>query len=235
MDDAVKLYELQRVDSTWTKVARRLQQLQELMGESAELSAARQQVARTQAELSEWSAKQKNAELEDKQLAERIKTTEEKLMSGTVRNPKELDALQHSLEALRRQRESVAEAGVQAMGQVETLSAKFGEEKAALSVIENGWKGNQSGLREEETKLKQNGVLLKRKREQLVGNMNESLRDRYETMRKRKAGVAVAPVQNGICSACHVTLPTGVVNSLRGATSLVVCPSCGRYLVLAGH
>jgi predicted nucleic acid-binding Zn-ribbon protein len=210
-----------------------LQQLQELLGESDELRAVRQQVTQTETELHEWHAKQKNAELEDNALAERIKLTEQRLMSGTVRNPKELDALQQSLDALRRQREMVAEEGVKAMSQAETLTAKLATEQAALASVENGWNGNQTELREEEHKLKHNGVLLKRKREQLAAGMNETLRDRYENMRKRKAGVAIATVQNGTCAACHVTLPTGVVNSLRGATSLVVCPSCGRYLVAA--
>jgi predicted nucleic acid-binding Zn-ribbon protein len=235
VDEAVKMYELQRVDLTWVKVSRRLQQLQELLGESEELRKCREEVAQTQAELRDWNAKQKNAELEDKSLAERITATEERLMSGVVRNPKELDALQQSLDGLRRQRETVAEEGVQAMGQAETLSGKLEVEKAALATVENGWSGNQTVLREEETKLKQNGVLLKRKREQLAAGMNDALRERYETMRKRKAGVAIATVQNGTCSACHVTLPTGVVNSLRGATSLVICPSCGRYLAVASN
>jgi predicted nucleic acid-binding Zn-ribbon protein len=235
VEDAVKMYELQRVDLTWTKVARRLHQLQELLGESDELRSARKQVAQTQAELHDWQAKQKNAELEDKSLADRIKATDERLMSGVVRNPKELETLQQSLDALRRHREMVIEDGVKAMNQAEILSERLAGEQAALSALENGWNGNQTELREEETKLKHNGLLLKRKREQLVAGMNETLRDRYETMRKRKAGVAIAAVQNGICSACHVTLPTGVVNGLRGATSLVVCPSCGRYLVPASN
>lgn len=236
MDDAVKMYELQRVDLTWIKVARRLQQLQGLLGESDELRTARQNVEQTKAELHDWRAKQKSAELEDKTLAEKIKATEDRLMSGVVRNPKELDVLQQNLDALRRQRESVAEQGVTAMTQAEILTDKLANEQAALASVENGWNGNQSELREEETKLKQNGILLKRKREQLAAGMNDSLRDRYETMRKRKAGVAIAAVQNGTCSACHVALPTGVVNSLRATTtSLVVCPSCGRYLVVAGH
>lgn len=231
MSDAVKMYELQRVDSTWTKVARRLQQLQQLLGESDELRAVREQVAQIQAELQELNAKQKYAESEDKSLAERIQATEARLMGGDVRNPKELDALQQSLAALRRQRESVAEEGVAAMSQAETVAARLVTEKAALADVESGWNGNQSELREEELKLKQNGVLLKRKREQLVAAMGETLRDRYENMRKRKSGIAIATVQNGTCSACHVTLPTGVVNGLRTPTALVLCPSCGRYLV----
>ena len=233
MDDAVKMYELQRVDLTWTKMARRLQQLQQLLGESDEVRTARQLVAQTQTDLHEWHAKQKNAELEDKSLAERIKATEERLMSGVVRNPKELEALQQSLEALRRHREMVEEEGVNALTQAEALAQKLLGDQAALAAVENGWSGNQTELREEETKLKHNGLLLKRKREQLTASMNETLRDRYEQMRKRKAGVAISAVQNGTCSACHVALPTGTVNSLRGATSLVICPSCGRYLVAA--
>jgi uncharacterized protein len=231
VDEAVKMYELQRVDLTRMKVVRRLQQLQALLGESDELRSARRQVAQVEAELREWLAKQQNAELEDKSLAERIKSTEERLMSGVVRNAKELEALQLSLEALRRQRETVAEEGVKAMTEAETLTTQLEGYQSALASLENGWNGNQTELREEETKLKHNGALLNRKREQLVAGMGETLRDRYETMRKRKAGVAIASVQNGICSACHVAIPTGVVNGLRGATTLVICPSCGRYLV----
>lgn len=228
------MYELQRVDLTWVKVARRLQQLQKLLGESPELRAAREQVTQTETELQEWHAKAKDAELEDKSLAERIQATEERLMSGTVRNPKELDALQQSLDALRRQRETVAEQGVTAIAKSEELTTKLAAEQETLTTIESGWSGDQTELREEELKLKQNGVLLKRKREKLVADMNDSLHDRYEKMRKRKAGIAIAPVNNGTCSACHVALPTGVVHNLRGATSLVLCPSCGRYLVANG-
>ena len=231
MGDASKMYELQRVDLTWLKVTRRLQELQKLLGESEELRNARRQVEEANAALHEWHGKQKNAELEDKSLAERIKSTEERLMSGTVRNAKELDALQHSLEALRRQREVVAEEGVNAMTQAEAIATQLANHKATLASVESGWNGNQTELRQEEAKLKHNAVLLKRKREQVAGTMSEALRERYEAMRKRKAGVAVAVVQNGTCSACHVTIPTGVVNGLRGATTLVACPSCGRYLV----
>ena len=234
MDDAVKMYELQRVDLTWVKVARRLQELQTLLGESEELRTARQQAAQLEAELHDWHAKAKNAELEDTSLAERIQATEAKLMSGTVRNPKELETLQQSLDALRRQRESVAEQGVIAITKSEELAVQFASAQEALATVESGWNGNQSGLREEELKLKQNGVLLKRKREHLVAGMNETLHERYEKMRKRKAGVAIAVAKNGTCSACHVALPTGVVNGLRSATTLVLCPSCGRYLMANG-
>jgi predicted nucleic acid-binding Zn-ribbon protein len=230
VDDAVKMYELQRVDLTWLKISKRLQQLQKLLGESDELRNAREQVAQIDSELHAWHGKQQNAELEDKSLAERIKDTEARLMGGSIHNPKELEALQQSLDALRRQRELVEEAGVEAMSQAETLAGELSTHQSTLASVENGWNGNQTELRQEELKLKQNTLLLKRKREQVLAGMSETTRERYETMRKRKAGIAVAVVQNGTCSACHVSIPTGIINGLSAATNLVVCPSCGRYL-----
>ena len=231
MDDAAKMYELQKVDMTWIKVGKRLQQLQKMLGESAELRTARGQVTQTEGSLHDWRAKQQNAELEAKSLVARIHETEQRLMGGTVRNPKELEALQASLEALRRQQAQVDDQAMEAMVQTDQLVSQLAGEQQTLDSVEQQWRGSQGELRGEETKLKQNYVLLKRKREQLATAMSEPLRKRYEDMRKRKAGVAVAVVQNGICSACNVKIPTGVVNGLRNNNgTLTVCPSCGRYL-----
>ena len=43
MDDAAKMYELQKVDLTWTKVRRRLMEIQKPLGETDELKHAREQ------------------------------------------------------------------------------------------------------------------------------------------------------------------------------------------------
>ncbi len=49
----------------------------------------------------------------------------------------------------------------------------------------------------------------------------------------RRAGVAVATIVNGQCSACNVKVPTGVVSAAHSATVPAYCTSCGRILVLA--
>lgn len=234
MDDAARMYELQKVDLTWIKVAKRLQQLQQLLGESERLRAARGEVAQTEETLHTLRAAQRNAELESKSLAERISETETRLMSGTVRNPKELENLQLSLESLRRHREQVEEQAMTAMLQADQTAGELAERKDLLAEIESEWRSSQGNLIEEETKLKHNFALLKRKREALAQALGTTLLERYETMRKRKGGIAVALIENGICAACHVKIPIGIVNGLRGGSNtLVLCPSCGRYLYSA--
>lgn len=231
MDDGAQMYELQRVDVTWEKVRRRLLQIQQLLGETEEVKQARQRVTQTEDELHAWHGKQTDAELEGRSLVDRIDDTEQRMMSGAVRNPKELESLQESLDALRRQRVAVEDSAVEAFEQTETLARQLDDARTALTEVESAWASGQAELREEEAKLKQNSVLLKRKRDSVAQAMGSELLERYEHMRKRKAGIAIAPLQNGICGACHVKVPTGVVSVMRSANhALVTCTSCGRYL-----
>jgi uncharacterized protein len=234
VDDTAKMYELQKVDLTWAKVRRRLLEIQELLGESEEVRQARNQAEQTEAELHAWHAKQQDAELESHSLAGRIQAAEEQLMSGAIHIPKELEALQASADSMRRQRAAVEESAVEAMMAVDTLTAQLEEQRSSVTRLEAEWSSDQEALRADEAKMKQNYVLLKRRRENLVATMSPALLDKYEQMRKRRGGVAVAPVRDGECGVCHVTLPTGVISALRGnQDELVLCTSCGRYLYLA--
>jgi len=226
----VRLLELQKMDSTWEKIRRRLLQIQKLTVEPDSVRAQREQVARTETELHEWHARQRNAELESQSLQTRIQTSEQKLMSGSVRNPKELEALQSSIEALRRQRSHVEEQGVEALLQVEQLTALLASERKALSSAESEWQGRHAELLAEEAKLKRHGVHLKGQRAAAVALLPVGDVAIYEDLRKRKAGVAVTEISNGMCSACNVRIPTGVVSAAKSGTELVYCPSCGRIL-----
>lgn len=232
MNDAAKMYELQKVDVTWAKVRRRLMEVRKLLGESEELKQARELAESTESELHEWQAKQQDAELESRSLAGRIEAADDQLMSGEIHIPKELEALQASADALRRQRAHVEDNAVEAMMNVDELKGQVEELRSSVESLEAEWKSGQEHLLAEEAKLKQNYVLLKRKRESLAAQMPPDLLEKYESMRKRRGGVAVAPVRDGECGVCHVSLPTGVISALRSdRDELVLCTSCGRYLV----
>jgi uncharacterized protein len=233
--DVAKLYELQKTDLTWEKVRRRLIQLRNLLAESDELKRQRKTVADLEAEQQEWQTKQRNEELEAQSLAGRIKNGEDRLMSGQVRNPKELESLQASVEALRRQRATVENNGVEALLKGEEITATLTHARSTLQQVETKWKSSQTELLQEEAKLKKVFVQLKRQRETLAAALAGDQLQRYEDLRQRKAGVAVAAVERGLCGACHVQVPTGVASAARNQMGApVLCPSCGRMLYAGG-
>lgn len=231
MTDISRLYELQKIDSTWEKVRRRLVQLRKQLVESDELQKQRAAVAELEAAEHQWHAQQRSAELEAQTLTTRIRETETRLMSGQVRNPKELAALQESIEALRRQHAHVENEGVEALLQVEETSAALAKARAGLQAAEATWQAEQTDLLQEETKLKKLFVQCKKQRETLAAALAGSLLARYEDLRQRKAGVAVATIERNMCTACHVQVPTGVASAARSQSgNPVFCPSCGRIL-----
>ena len=229
--DIAKLFELQKLDVNLEKARRKLVQLQQALGESPEVKQARQTVASTEAELHRWNAAQKNAELEAQTLGQQIAAKDKELMSGRVSHPKELESLQANIEALRRQRVGVEDSGVEAMTQVETLSRQLADEQQSLQQLEEQWKGGQAELLQEDAKYKRIYAQLKQQRETSAKALPPIDLKYYEEMRKRKAGMAVAPLQNGQCGVCHILVPTGVVSAARSRKGeVVLCPSCGRVL-----
>lgn len=231
MTEAAKLYELQKIDTNWEKLRRRLLQLQKLLEEPEELRAHRARLADTVAAFDSTLARQQNAELEAQGLAERIRSGERKLMDGSVHNPKELESLQASVAALRRQRAAVDDVGVAALMQGEELAARRAGEEKALAAAEQVWAARHAELAQEDAKLRRLAVQLKAQRARLVESLPAPDVALYEDLRKRKAGVAVALVENGLCAACHVRVPTGVASSARMGREPVYCTSCGRILV----
>jgi len=226
-----ELYELQKIDSTQTKIHRRLLQIKNILGESQELKSARQTYDEKEAELSQWQKTQKDTELLSQTLTSRIKESEARLMSGEISNPKELESLQASVESLHRQQESKEEEAVTALMKVETLTTEFAQEGLNLENIEAGWKKSQRQIQVEGHKLKQQYLLLKEKRVTQAKTLEKTLLERYEKLRQRKAGVAVTSVENNSCTTCNVTIPTGVLqNAQQASKTLVPCPSCGRIL-----
>ena len=231
MANIAKLYELQKIDVTAHKVRRRLTQLKALLVESDDLKAARIQAETLAQEQQQWHSKQKSAELEVQSLASRIKESEQRLMSGQVRNPKELESLQSSIEALQRQRGAVETTSVEALLKNEELTSQVATAHSHLQRVQQAWSASQMELTEEEAKLKRGFLQLKKQRDTLLETLDKTLLQQYEYLRERKAGVAVATVENGNCTACNVKVPSGVVSTVRTQPDkLVTCPSCGRIL-----
>jgi predicted nucleic acid-binding Zn-ribbon protein len=53
---------------------------------------------------------------------------------------------------------------------------------------------------------------------------------RYDTLRKRKGGIAVSPVVQGVCQTCHLRIPPQEFNELIRGDALMTCPNCTRII-----
>jgi len=232
LTEIARLHDLQRIDTNTEKANRHLQQLKKALAEPVVVQQARASAEASAKALAEWTRKQRELEGESQTLLGRIATSEAKLMGGSVRNPKELEDLQQSIAAMRRQLTGIEESAVEALLQVEEAEKQQGKDAATLASLESQWAVKEQELLAEESKTKRIVLQLRTNRSKVLESISAADVQLYEDLRKRRAGIAVATIVNGQCSACNVKVPTGVVSAAHSPSTPAYCTSCGRILVL---
>ncbi|MGH2788473.1 MAG: zinc ribbon domain-containing protein [Actinomycetota bacterium] len=206
------------------------QRLAELTGQLGELDS---DIAIARKQHDETATEQARLEAEMATRDAKIEREEGRLYSGSVSNPKELNALRAEIEMLKRQRseleEGLLEAMVQRDGLKETLDS-LEKERAEVSDRADELSGQVSATTGEiDAELKQHTAA----RGELIGGIPKDLVVLYEKVRDAKHGVGAARLVDGMCEGCHTKLPAKEVERLRAERGLQRCDNCRRILVVA--
>jgi predicted nucleic acid-binding Zn-ribbon protein len=231
MTSAADLFALQEIDLR--RDARRavIADIEARLGETLEILAARDDVAAAEANLKDLQAMQRrfDARLED--LDAKIRPLETKLYDGSVRNPKELTDMQRELSHFKASRGDLDDEGLEMIEAIEAATSVLKQRRSALDQAEAKWRADQEAMVADKSDAEGEYAGLESQRSVRTADMDRSMLGLYETLRTAKAGRAVARVERGTCQGCRITLPTHMVQRLRGGGLLVQCPSCERILV----
>ena len=230
MSQADLLYRLQQIDDEIRESKKRLAQVIKLRKESTILEAARDKAQKSDEVLSKCRGKQKALNLELSGLNEKSMRGETRLYSGTVRNPKELEDIQHELESLRRRSSGLEDELIDAMIMFEESEEEASAAAQELETVEASWKHNQASLKEEQAELIEiiNQLTIQRNHH-LTLVTSESLAA-YENAIRRAGSMAVVPLKGRRCSGCRVTVPANLVKLVEDGT-LTTCDNCTRILI----
>lgn len=233
MSTVAELWALQTTDLAVEAARQRLTELEKQLGADAELKAARAAAAEAQAELDRCRTTQRQLDQQVKDLSTQVRAAERDLMSGRVRNPRELESMEANVAALRRRRGVLEGEALEAMLEVDQWEAELAARQGRQAAAETAHQARQGAIRREAgQRLAELKVLSARLSQQWEATPPPD-RDLYKNLRSRKGGRAVAREQNGACQACGLMLPTGVLQTVHVGSQRVFCPGCGR-LLLAG-
>ena len=230
----VALLKMHEIDSLYDKIRRRLILLTKAVEGSTELDALRVEVDSIDQNLQNTRTEQQDLELESRSQTEKIRESEKSLMSGELHNPKELENLQASIDAMKGHRTDLENKSVDRLVMVDSLLVTLEEKQATLVEVEEKWTNRKTAIETEIDKRKKEYVYLKRAREQVAEALSSENLELYEHLRRRKNGVAVAQLEDEMCGACHTQVAVGILNNIRYSDELLSCPSCGRILLTQG-
>jgi predicted nucleic acid-binding Zn-ribbon protein len=229
MSQVDQLLRLQQIDDEIKGSKIRLSQVVRLQSESETLATARKRAEVTEAELHDQRGQQTDLNLELSSLNSKAKRSEDRLYSGLVKNPKELEDLQHEIESLSRRRSIIEDELLEVMIMVDEAEDENAQAVEAVDKIQSEWEQDQENLRQEQATLIENINELSDLRNQQLEIISAESLAAYENAIRRAGTTAVVLLKNNMCQGCQVRVPENLVKTVAEG-KLVYCDSCGRIL-----
>ena len=225
------LYRLQKIDLEIDQRRRRIKEITALLEQDEALRAAQSRVSALQETLRPKETRAADLNLELQTVTNQIKQLSERLYSGKVRNPRELEDLEHKLAERQRRREHLEDALLELMIEIEDIQAELAQANAHLETVRAARAEEHHTLAEELEQLRADLARLKAERQEAAQAVSEDNRALYQSLRARKHGRALSPLKGESCSVCGVRQTTQNVQRVRRGQEIVFCASCGRILI----
>ncbi|MEK6796657.1 MAG: PTS sugar transporter subunit IIA [Spirochaetota bacterium] len=124
---------------------------------------------------------------------------------------------------------------MQTLASAKELESKYENEGQIKYLIELQRADSQLYAYElwESTQKEKNETILyeyKKYKEALETKIDKDMLDQYNRIKEKYSGRALSKIEQGTCSACHITIPKMTVNEVRRQNRIIVCFNCGRIL-----
>jgi predicted nucleic acid-binding Zn-ribbon protein len=225
------LWKLQEIDVALDARLGSLEDAEAHLGETEELTAARERADETNAQLTQARSAQRDIDRDAEDLRAKIGPLEAKLYGGSVRQPKELADMQADIEQLKRQLSAVEDREIEALSAVESAEGEALVAASERDATEAAWDAEQGELRERMARLRDEIAESEEQRREQAEYVSPADLKMYDRLRAAHSGRALARLDRNLCTGCRISLPTNVVTRARSGSTLVQCPNCERILV----
>jgi predicted nucleic acid-binding Zn-ribbon protein len=203
----------------------------ELVDAEAAAAALAARAATVTAQRDLLAARQQTLEADVTATEARRAQVDRRLATGT--NPKELQALSDEASMLARHQSAIEDQILEVMEQLEPLEAELQAISAEAATVEAKAAAALATLAEVDAAAAAELAGLGSARAAVAARLPADLRARYEALRTRLGGVAVAELRHGRCTGCNLSLSAVELDRLahEPADVLAECEQCGRLLV----
>jgi predicted nucleic acid-binding Zn-ribbon protein len=230
------LLELQDLDLQLDQVAHKRKSLPEhkaLADLAAEKSVVDHDLVTADTEVSDLQREQKKADSDVEQVRQRKARNQQRLDSGQVTSPKDLENLQHEVGSLDRRIADLEDAELEVMEKLEAAEAV----QTDLRTRAEAFAGRQTELEAtRDAALKEfdeQRAEIGDKRATVAADLPDALVTQYEKLRERNGGIGAAPLVGKRCMGCRMELAPSDLTRIKAAApdAVLRCEECGRILV----
>ena len=231
----LRLLDLQALDSTLDRLAHKrktLPQLVEIAKLDGLLDSVRGDVVVAETMVSDLQRELDKAEADIEQVRTRKKRDEERLGSGAITQPKQLEELQHEVATLTKRQSDLEDAELEVMERMEEAQGTLNALLAARQEHEAGKTVLAEQRDEAFAEIDDEVARATAERESVATEIPADLLALYEKIRASE-GTGAAAIARGRCEGCHLDLMQNEKAEYRAAPvdEVLRHESCGRILV----
>jgi predicted nucleic acid-binding Zn-ribbon protein len=158
---------------------------------------------------------------------DKIKRSERRLMN--IKNQKEYNALSRQVKLGKKVVGEIEDAILEFMSQTETLKRNLDRRQTEYAGLEQGLKQKKAAAEEATREAKVALASLNADKAKIADALEPEYLKRYQVV-KKALGNAVAEMDKGTCTACHMAVPPQLNIRILKQEELIFCPSCQRIL-----
>ena len=230
------LLELQGFDTKLLQLAHKRAGLPEISAAQdleVELGSIKMRLVAAQTEASDLKLNLLKAESDVEQVLSRSRRDQERLDSGAVSAPKELESLQHEIGTLAKRQAELEDIEHEIMQAYENAQQAVTELQA--SEIETTEKLSALAQTRDElfADIDFEVNSLTNQRTDIANGLPTDLIALYDKIRADQGGVGAALIHRGACQGCHITIDAQEIDQIRkmSADAIARCDQCRRILV----
>lgn len=229
MADTRTLYTLQRVDSRIDAIRARLEKIERAIAQDRVLQAAIAAHDQAVSAHRQWQTRLQDLELQRRSLREETETSEQRLYSGRVANPRELNDLQDKVGELKKRFSALEDPIFEAMEAVEEASKREVSTAAELADVKATRAETISKLSDDHDALNAQLEKYLDRLEQVREKIDGETLALYDELRSSSQGTAVTLMKDGICGGCGVEIEQRMAQKVRHG-EIRQCTTCWRIL-----
>jgi predicted nucleic acid-binding Zn-ribbon protein len=227
--DLERLIALQRINSAAHDADRRLAEEPERHKLfEARLEESRLKVAATRERLTTCQSSRRAIEKDLAVHQGRLSKFRDQLM--VVKTNVEYQAMQKEIEFAQHEVKQLEDRILELMLESDDLTAAVKAAEVDFAAEQKKVEADRRAFAEELATLKASLVGLANERAKVVSELDPHALTIFETVARRRNGVAVAEAREGVCTVCHVRLRPQVFNEIRRNAQIIQCDSCSRIL-----
>ncbi|MEU4655841.1 C4-type zinc ribbon domain-containing protein [Streptomyces sp. NPDC023723] len=234
--DQIRLLDVQALDVRRQQLAhkrRSLPEHAELESLSKDATQLRDLLVAAQTEESDCAREQTKAEQDVDQVRQRAVRDQQRLDSGAVTSPKDLENLQREIASLAKRQGDLEDVVLEVMERRESAQERVAELTERVSSVQtkiDDATGRRDAAFEE---IDGEVASVTKEREVVAASVPADLLGLYDKLREQQGGIGAAKLYQRTCQGCRQELAITDINEIRSAApdTVVRCENCRRILV----